>query len=1186
MPLSSLKIVGFKSFAEPTTLEFTQGVTGIVGPNGSGKSNITEAVRWAMGEQSAKGLRGERMSDVIFAGTQLRPALNLAEVTLNFDNRDRALKMDQDTLVVTRKIFRNGDSEFYINKKACRLKDITNLFLDSGLGKASFSIISQGQVEAIFNSRPEDRRTIIEETAGVHQYKIQKDAALQKLEKTGDNLNRVEDIINEIETQLEPLHEQSSLAKEYIEQKGQYDKLYQAWLTLNIDQKNTLKLATETQLETLETTLEKLKTTRTELSETLAQNQHSQTATDQQLDAQQQQLVTTTKALEALKGRVNATDQQHNQIGSQIQEYQTQLQAYTAEQQQLTTAKTALNAAAATLDQAAKDLKTEITLLQAQAGDSKDDLAAKLQDQNDHYLDLLQQQAQIRNSLVMLDKQNQVLENQIQRLTAQHQAKTAAYEKFAAQIKTVKANVQDGQKQFDAMTAQIETLQHQQQQLDQQYHQANQDLLRATEIYQKAQTKLTGLQELQNSFNGFYQGPKYILRRKAQIAGVQGAVAELITVPETYQTGIETVLNSQLQNIVVQSEAVAKTCIELLRKDHQGRATFLPLDSIKQFSVATAVSQQLTGQPGYLGTAADLVQVQPQYQKVAQHLLGTVLMVDTLEHGIQIARLIHRRYRIVTLAGDLLSTSGAMSGGALARNSSNLLQQNRQIETAKVQIAKMSVALDQKQSAVAAQKAQLTTLDQKIQTLQVQQKSDNTAYSQYHDELTNLENEADYAQRELKTLAYNLETSKEQAEDLQTEIAENQAQQATTVTAIATTNEKIAALKTALADYDEQRFENNTQLNQKLIQNSALLEQIKSSKLQLTTNQSRQTAVSAQIETLTQKIADLTAQNSNRLTSQAEVKQQLTVTEAKLKTTTAAVKKLQTQRQALQTLVAEQQQQLTRQVELVENTKTELATNRQKHELLVQQITEHLTTLETDYHETYQASKAKLKTLPSLALSEINQQLKLLKRGLDDIGPVNLNAIDDYSRTKARYDFLTQQRDDLLTAKETLMATIHELDAEVSQRFEQTFKEVSQAFSEIFPQMFGGGQARLSLTEPEDMLTTGVEINAQPPGKKLQRLSLLSGGERALTAITVLFAIIKVRPVPFCILDEVEASLDDANVDRYADFLKTYDVQTQFIVITHRKGTMMRANRLYGVTMEESGVSKIVSVALTDQISG
>lgn len=1184
MPLSSLKIVGFKSFADPTTLDFAQGVTGIVGPNGSGKSNITEAVRWAMGEQSAKGLRGEKMSDVIFAGTQLRPALNLAEVTLIFDNHDRRLKLDQDQLTVTRKIFRNGESEFYINKKACRLKDITNLFLDSGLGKSSFSIISQGQVEAIFNSRPEDRRMIIEETAGVHQYKLQKDAALQKLVKTTDNLDRVADIIHEIEGRLEPLHEQSSLAKDYIEQKSQYDKLYQGWLVFNIDQKNATKLKTQADLKELSQTLTRLQTEKAEFTKALTAQQTEQTETDQALDTQQQQLVTTTQQLEATKGNLLASTQQQDQAGHQIEDYQTDLQALTTEAQTLQQKYETLQQKHRTIATQQQNLATKIETLQQQVGDSKDDIEVQLQTQNDDYLDLLQQSAQIRNSIVMQQKQQEVLTHQIKHLEDDHQAKLTAQDQLTEKMTTLTADVTAGQKDYEQLQQQVATLAQQEQQSRLRYEQEQQKLLQATEIFQRAQAKLTSLEALQSNFTGFYQGPKYILKHRNQVQGIHGAVAELLTVPKKYQIGIETILNSQLQNIVVQDEQVARQCIDMLRQNHQGRATFLPLSSIKHYTVNPNSQRQLQQLPGYLGIAADLVTVPPEFTKVTAHLLGTVIVVDTLAHGIKIAKAIQRRYRIVTLQGDLLSTSGAMSGGALARNSSNLLQQKAEIQAAKQQITTMQGALAQQQATVTTQKDALETLTQRQQTLQTKLQQQDDTYAQVHDQLTQLKNEVAYGARELKTLAYNLETTKAQQTELVTALQADQAQQKVTETQIAQTNRTIDRLKNTLADYDTQKAQLNTQLNQDRIQNSSLVEQVKSLQLQSQTNRERYQAVAQQRKLLQDKIKQLQTTNTAHTHSKAELTQRIQTLTAKSKTSEQMIQKLKTKRQTLQIAIITQQQKVTRQIELIENAKTEIATNQQKFELLTQQIDADLSELATNYHETYQASKAKLQTMPAMAPAEMNQRLKLLKRGLDDIGPVNLNAIDDYSETKTRYDFLTQQRDDLLTAKDTLMATIAELDQEVTQRFDETFKQVSQAFSEIFPKMFGGGQAELTLTDPEDLLQTGVEIKAQPPGKKLQRLSLLSGGERALTAITVLFAIIKVRPVPFCILDEVEASLDDANVDRYADFLKAYDMQTQFIIITHRKGTMMRANRLYGVTMEESGVSKIVSVALRDAV--
>lgn len=922
---------------------------------------------------------------------------------------------------------------------------------------------------------------------------------------------------------------------------------------------------------------------RDRLTKALTTLKVTQGEVDQTLDEKQQILLTTTKDLEAQKGQLLVFTQQTDQSSDQLAEHEKSVQQLRTELQTLQHTGAVLQTKAQALLNQQQQLHDDIANLQQLAGHSKDDITKQIQARNDTYVDLLQRNAQIRNSIVMLTKQQSILDTQIQRIQTQQIEKQQQHAALSEQITQLTQAMATKAHAQESVVQKLAEIQAKVQAAQTTYQHQRSDLLNATQIYQQAQTKLASLKALQKEFTGFYQGPKYILKHRGQLPHVYGAVAELIEVPQRYQISIETTLGAQLQNIVVGDEQAAKQGIQLLRQQHQGRATFLPLNRIRQFNVAATTRAQLAHMAGFLGVASELVHFEDKFQPVVQHLLGTLLVVDTIDHGIALAQAIAHRYRIVTLKGDVISTSGAMSGGAAVQHSNNLLQQKQEIQQAQAQITAMDQALTAKQAQLKAQQTTVATLLGQQTHLQTQRNDQSTTTSSEAEKLTQLKTEADYISRELKTLAYNLDNSKQQQADLAQDLTQNQQEKAQLNATMQQTQTEVDQFKASLADYDSQQAEVTAKLNQALIQASGLKEQVKAKEQQVTANQQRQQVVTQQLRTLTEKITTIKAQSSQQVTSKTALKAAIKSSQDALKKTTATITQLQEQRRVQKTQIERDQNELTRQIELVEATRTEQATTEQTVKLLTRQIGEHLNDLEANYHESYEALKAKVGQLNGQDKAAMNQRLKLLKRGLDEIGPVNLNAIDDYQTTKSRYDFLTQQRDDLLTAQTTLMATIHELDQEVSARFEKTFNDVSKAFTTVFPQMFGGGHARLDLTDPADMLTTGVEIKASPPGKKLQRLSLLSGGERALTAITLLFAIIKVRPVPFCILDEVEASLDDTNVDRYADFMRAYDADTQFIVITHRKGTMMRANRLYGVTMEESGVSKIVSVTLTEQ---
>lgn len=1182
MQLKSLVLSGFKSFADKTEINFSDGLTGIVGPNGSGKSNITEAIRWAMGEQSAKSLRGEKMPDIIFAGTDLRPQMNRAEVTLNFDNSDHYLNQELDNVTLTRRLFRNGDSEFYLNQKSCRLKDIVNLFMDSGLGRESFSIISQGRVEAIFNSKPEDRRNIIEEAAGVLKYKQQKKKAQSELDQTDENLSRIADIVYELKGQVEPLKEQSSIAQDYLEQKAQFNALHQQLLVVEIDQLAADQTQYQAQSKTLAKALGEIESEIQETNTALADNQQEVATLDQEIETANETLLVKSRLAENLQGQENVskerasyTDANRQNLVDRIAQLETQ--STTAKQQQIGL-KATYTEKVATLT----DLKNELATLKRQASGSEAELKAKIEQIRQDYIDQMQAQTTNRNEQQYLEKALLQTKMQLTRQDSSISETSAQLTQMQADKAAKEAQVAQLATDYAALETQLSQLQQQISATQKQYQTEQNNWFQASGILQKAKAKQASLAELNDDYAGFYQGVKAVLKQKQQLPGLLGAVAELMTVPNDYQQAIELALGAQLQQIVTTDEKTAQQAIDYLKRNRLGRATFLPNNVVKPRTLPSSLVNQLQTEPGFIGIASDLIQFDDAVSPVMMHLMGNLIIATELTEAIKIGRLTGHRYRIVTLAGDILSPGGSMTGGHNNRqNNGGLLARKQTLTDLEQQISKMQLALDQKQTKVQALHQDLAEQQAQLEQQQGAFETAKTHYQTQKNELTLLNERLTQFERQQQATDYQVQQQQQSYDadlkrqgELQAAATEIEAQLTQLKADLDAANEQLQHFDQS----QEQIRQQQTALETKL---AVAQSEQKNVQEKLTDATQLANDLTQQLETSQQALAALQQADSEDAMTQKERRTQLKTTKALIQKLTA---ELATKRTARETLKATQQTlqaNATRVYQLQRNSLAEQEQNAVALNRVKINIDQRLTTLREDYQLSYEAAKSALQA-SDLTNDQLKSKLKLLKLGLADLGTVNLAAIEDYQRVKERYDFLMQQDADLLDAKSQLLASMAEMDAEVEKRFKQTFDQTAAAFEEIFPMMFGGGHASLTLTDPSALLTSGIDIIAQPPGKKLQRLSLLSGGERALTAITLLFAILKVRPVPFCILDEVEASLDEANVDRFGRFMKRYESETQFIVITHRKGTMTQANRLYGVTMAESGISKIVSVSLEE----
>lgn len=1181
MYLKRIEIAGFKSFADRTKIEFEEGVTAVIGPNGSGKSNITEAIRWVLGEQSAKSLRGGKMPDIIFAGSESRKQLNIAEVTVVLDNTDNYLPLGFSEVSVTRRYRRTGESDFFINKKACRLKDIQDLFMDSGLGKESFSIISQGKVEAIFASKPEDRRGIFEEAAGVLKYKQRKRKAEQKLFETEDNLSRVQDIIYELEDQLTPLAAQSEAAKEFLALKKELTATDVSLTVAKIKQTRDSWESAKTDFEELSKTVEEKSHFIQQTEQQLGTLREKRGSLDEQLETGQQQLLHLSEALKQAEGQKALLSERSKNTQKTSAEYRE-----TLNEQRKKKDDAQANLQEVQTQQADKQtekvaLEEKIQQLTNEAEKYKKSPKELLEDLRGTYVELMQETANVSNEL-------KYLERQYTQETAKNQQSVTRFEALRDQLEELTEQQSAAQTKTKTLEAQLTEEQENYRCLAEEKNAAQQQLQKEQQLMydmmsqvQQARARQKSLQEIQENYSGFYQGVRSVLQHKEQLSGIVGAVAELIEVPEKYTLAIETALGASAQHIIVENEKDARQGITFLKKQRSGRGTFLPLTTIKPRSLGAHHYQAIKDVDGFLGIASELVSFSENVAPVMQNLLGAIVIARDLDSANLLARQLRYQVRVVSLDGDVMNAGGSMTGGATKQgNRGNLFNQGHELAEWTKRYEEINQALQAKEAFVRDLQAKVADQTESLETLRTQGEQTRLAYQEAQSseervvtELTRLQKEQSlfsYEAKELESFLNDYQVQKETLEFKQVELKTQQDK----------INQEIQQLNEESDQLEEKRAGINAELSRLQADYAVLDERLLYLERQALGFEEQINELTNQIVNLENQLLALSSDSSDHEESEESLTQRLT--------------ELATAREHLQEQLAvwkEMRQSLQQQVDQADSELTEA--NREQKQLLARQsqadvqknryelkLDNALAYLQEEYSLTFEGAEAQAD--PEIDQQVAQTEVSRLKQAIEKLGPVNLNAIEQYQQVEERYDFLTTQRDDLLSAKEQLFETMDEMDDEVKTRFFTTFQAIREKFNVVFPNMFGGGRAELVLTDPDDLLNTGIEIEAQPPGKKLQSLSLLSGGERALTAIALLFSIIQVRPVPFCVLDEVEAALDEANVARFGRYLSAFQNDTQFIVVTHRKGTMEAADVLYGVTMQESGVSKIISVRLEE----
>lgn len=1179
MYLKCIEVQGFKSFANKITFDFHNGITGIVGPNGSGKSNVADAVRWVLGEQRVKQLRGGSMQDVIFSGTENRKPLSYAMVAITLDNSDHHLPIEYEEVTVTRKLYRSGESEYLINGSTCRLKDVNELFYDTGIGKEGYSIIGQGQIDKILSGKPEERRELFDEAAGIVKFKRRKNMSAKKLEEEQQNLIRVNDILSELEKQVGPLEKQSEIAREYLKKKDEL-KTYDI---------NMFLLEAERLKDEIREIDNKLAVTKEEL-ETASASYNDMKA---EYEAVEEQVDKVEASIEEYKGKRNETNLLKQQLEGQInllkeqinsakmsdehfeQRRQTIFSEIEEKQKQLSELKEQKAGIKGLLEEktrAENKAKENLVAVQSKIAD----LTTQIEDSKNDIMELLNSRASTK---VNIQRYDTMLE-QIQVRKAEMNSRLLSFESDAKEQEEKQKAYEIEEREISDTIAQKTTENND---YEEQVERIQKEMSVLTEqfrigqtAFHREQSRLESLKNITERYDGYGNSIKKVMENKEKEPGLLGVVADIIKAEKEYEVAIETALGGSIQNIVTDREDTAKKMIGYLKSNKLGRATFLPLTALKGgFGIPR--KEALT-EAGVIGLANTLVSVDEKYQALADHLLGRTIVVDHIDHGIAISRKYQQSLRIVTTEGELINPGGSMTGGAF-KNSSNLLSRRREIEEFEKTVVMLKQEMDQAESKIEEFRQARTALYAKIEVVKEELQGSyviqNTARMN-----------ADQAKAKIKYAKETSDSIKKETEELDQQITDISDNQESINVELDTSEQletdltkKIEALQAAL-EVEREEEGRKIKESEEVHISYASLEQ---KNLFIIENKTRiQEEIekfSEEQETLSKNKQDTSLEITEKETKIQAIRDTIENSKELFEEIDAEIKKAVAQREALtqkHKAFLQKREDLSKHMSALDKEVFRLESRREGYE---EACEKQINYMWEEYELTYnRALELRDENLTDLAY--MKKQIQTLKNDIKVLGSVNVNAIEDYKNLSERYEFLRGQRDDLVEAESTLMQIIEELDAAMRKQFSEQFALISAEFDTVFKELFGGGKGTLELMEDEDILEAGIRIIAQPPGKKLQNMMQLSGGEKALTAISLLFAIQNLKPSPFCLLDEIEAALDDSNVVRFAKYLHKLTQNTQFIVITHRRGTMTAADRLYGITMQEKGVSTLVSVNL------
>ncbi len=1180
MYLKSIEVNGFKSFANKINFKFNNGITGIVGPNGSGKSNVGDAVRWVLGEQSAKQLRGSKMEDVIFSGTELRKPQGSAYVAITLDNSDHKLPIDFNEVTVARRVYRSGESEYLINGVVSRLKDVTRLFFDTGIGKEGYSIIGQGQIEKILSGKPEERRELFDEAAGIVKYKKNKAATEKQLEAERANLERVTDILKELEKQVGPLKEQSETARRYLIYKDELKKLDINAFLLDADNNKEQLKDFEEKLNIVEEDATRLRAEYDQAKDEYNEIEAKLESYNAKIDETKNDIHEKKLNNQKFEGEINLLNQQilsyknnETTVNEQYEKVTNELKSNQEELKKLYEVKAELDEkldnADDILDKATteyEDLKQLISDKETEIESSKSDIIESLNEGGTLKAKVGRYDSMLESLNLRKTQLNQkFLENRSEeeKYNAEKSALESGLAEIEQDIKSFNDNLTDIALKLEANNSKTV--------------QSNNDITSYNNRIISLKSKKESLRNLTERYEGYGNSIKRVMEQKSNNPKIVGVVADIITVDKKYETAIETALGGSIQNIVTEDDTTAKKMIEFLKQNKFGRATFLPINSIVDRSYT---NNDVTKEKGVIGLASTLVTSDKKYSTIISHLLGRIIVVDTIDNAIVISKKYKQSLRIVTLEGELINPGGAMTGGTF-KNASNLLGRKRELEEIDEEIAslkskvedlsKLVVTLSNEKDELKKSKEELYD---KLQQFEIKKNTYMLNFQQANTKLEEIQKLYASISRENNDIATQItdidnnkkelyDSNKKQEEavkELEKRIEQLEKELITDKTDLEKASEKINSLNIDFNTVKQQYDFNMQNISRVRAEENNAKDTLNTLKIKLT-------AGNEEIKNLSDKIAELKTISEENLRI-IGIKEQKLI-------------ELNEEKNALNDSHKEffrKREELSEQINGLDKSAFKLNASIEKISEKSESLTNYMW---EEYELTYNmASEFKDDTLTDI--SALKREISAVKGKIKQLGDVNVNAIEDYKAVSERYEFLKSQHDDITKAEENLVGIIAELDRSMKEQFAEKFKEIRIMFSQVFKELFGGGKADLELVDEEDLLETGIKINAQPPGKKLQNMMQLSGGEKSLTAIALLFAIQSLKPSPFCLLDEIEAALDDSNVKRFAKYLNKLTKDTQFIVITHRKGTMEAADILYGITMQEKGVSTLVSVNMIE----
>ena len=1180
MYLKRLEMQGFKSFADKTVLEFMPGITSVIGPNGSGKSNISDCIRWILGEQSMKSLRGAKTQDIIFAGTQSRKSLGFAEASLVFDNIDGSLPIEYSEVTVTRKIYRSGETGYYINKAPCRLKDILELFMDTGIGRDGYSIIGQGKIDEILSNKSEDRRHIFEEAAGIVKYRTRKEETERKLEQTKLNLLRINDILSEIESNLEPLQQQAEKAKKYLNLKEELKNIEVGLFLYNIEKlKKSLEEFTENEdimnstLNQEEGKLEKIKILKEELKDSIDEittkieemqnlgfesekdieklNSNINVAETKILDnientkQYQEEIVELEEKIETLKQEIKQKQSKKDNLKQNKEQFENELKEKEEELKKLTE------------KLSSKEIKIEKLKKQVEENiDKKYELQAEISTQTANIENAEKRQKQIQNEV-----DNNILELDRTRMKREDIVKS----------------FNEIESERNKILKSIEEIDNKREEISDKIKEYDSQIVNNTNEMRMKQSRYNFLIETEKEKEGYIKSVKLLLidceKIKELGKGMHGVLANIISVPSEYETAIEMCLGASLQNIVTDTEEDAQKLVEHLRKNNLGRASFLPITSVKGKKVENIKGKKI----GVIGIAADLVKFDKKYEQIILNLLGRTVVVDNMKNAINIAKENNYSFRIITVEGDVINPSGAITGGSVAKKTVNILGRSREIETLEKELKKLKEKIQKSEKDKEKYVNSSEDIIEEIQALEKQLQETDITYATEKQRVISIDENIEQIQKRIEKLKQEKNRTAESQKETVASKEANEKQ----IENINKQNEEDQKIidEFSNANKDSQKYIDD--LNFDITNLKISVSSFNESEVSI---QEITEMIQKEIETHSKnkenkklQIENAEKENETLKTEIEDTKQAIEKIKSKVSNSGDAIGKLKKERIEKNEKLTKKEDEQTEQFKTIEELKAQITKLEVKKTKAEEDITEIINKMWEEYELTPN-NAGNYQKPENIALTQ--RRVNVLRTNIKELGSVNVDSIEEYKNQKERYDFMCEQRLDLDVTMAKLRNVIQDMTETMRKQFKEKFEVINKNFGEVFKELFGGGMAEVTLTDETNILECGIDITVQPPGKKLQNMTLLSGGEKAFTAIALLFAILKINPAPFCVLDEIEAALDDVNVYRYAEYLKKFAKDTQFLVITHRKGTMEAADTVYGVTMEEKGISKLLSMKL------